>query len=75
LETEKKKFRLCLIQFNIVAIKKYHPPPPGNLKCNKLGIFQSLKLRILAVKILPIPLKLNFAPNTSGCYGLKHFSL
>jgi len=49
--------------------KKYRPS--GNLKFNKLGIFQSLKIRILMEEILPISLKLNFTPNTLGCYGLK----
>jgi len=48
--------------------KKYHLL--GNLKFNYLGIFQSLKLRILMEKVLPISLKLNFTPNTLGCYGL-----
>ena len=48
--------------------KKYHPS--GNLKFNYFGIFQSLKILILMEKILLISLKLNFAPNTSGCYGL-----
>jgi len=43
----------------------------GNLKFNYLGIFESLKLRILMETILPISLKLNFTPNTSGCYGLS----
>jgi len=42
----------------------------GNLKFNNLGIFQSLKLRILVEKILPISFTLNFTPNTFGCYGL-----
>jgi len=46
-------------------LKKYHPS--GNLKINNLGIFQSLKFRILMEKILPISLKLNFTPNTLGC--------
>jgi len=49
--------------------KKYHHP--GNLKFNNLVIFQSLKLRISMEKILSISLKLNFSPNTLGCYGLK----
>jgi len=49
--------------------KKYHPS--GNLKFNDLGIFLSLKLRILVGKILPISLNLNITPNTLGCYGLK----
>jgi len=48
-------------------IKKYHPSE--NLKCINLGIFQSLKFRILMEKILPNSLKLNFTPNTLGCYG------
>jgi len=48
--------------------KKYHPS--GNLKFNYLGIFQSLKLRSLMRKILSISLKLNFTPNTLGCFGL-----
>jgi len=48
--------------------KKYHPL--GNLKCNILGISQSLKLRILKEKILPIPLNLKFTPNTLDRYGL-----
>ena len=41
------------------------------MKFNILGIFQSLKVRILKEKILPIPLKLNFTPNTLGSYGLN----
>ena len=40
------------------------------MKFNNLGIFQSLKLRILMGKILPISLKPDFTPNTLGCYGL-----
>jgi len=56
-------------QFSIVQIKKkYHHP--GNMEFNYLGIFQSLKLRISIEKILLISLKLNFTPNTLGCYGL-----
>jgi len=62
---------LTFFSVSIVTIqnKKYHPS--GNLKFINLGIFQSLKLRILTEKILPISLKLNFTPNTLGCYGLK----
>ena len=52
----------------IVSIKKKHPS--GNLKFNNLDIFQSLKLHYLTRKILQISLKLNFFPNTLGCYGL-----
>jgi len=48
--------------------KKYHPS--GNLKLTILGIFQSLKWRILVEKILPISLNLNFTPNTLGFHGL-----
>jgi len=47
--------------------KKYHSS--GNPKFYKLGIFQSLKVRNLMGKILRIPLKLNFTPNTLACYG------
>ena len=32
--------------------------------------FQSFQLRILMEKILSVFLKLNFSPNTLGCYGL-----
>jgi len=49
-------------------LKMYHSSV--NLKFNYLGIFQSLKLRILMGKVLSISLKLNFTPNTLGCYGL-----
>jgi len=48
--------------------KKYQSS--GNLKFNNLGIFQSLKSRILMEKILLIFLKLKFTPNTLGCKGL-----
>jgi len=51
-----------------LQFKKYHSP--GNLKFNNLGVFQSLKLRILGRKILPISLKLSFTPDTLGSYGL-----
>jgi len=57
-------------EFSIVRIlKKYHPS--GHLNFNNVGIFQSSKLRILMEKkFLSISLKLNFTPNTLGCYGL-----
>ena len=55
-------------QFNTVTIHKISPL--WNLKFDYLGIFQSLKLRILMEKILSISQKLNFAPNTLDCYGL-----
>jgi len=42
--------------------KKYHPS--GNLEFNNLGNFQSLALRLLVEKILPISLKLNFTSDT-----------
>jgi len=48
--------------------KKYRPSE--NLKFNNLRIFQSLELRILVEKIVPISLTLNFTPNTLGCCGL-----
>jgi len=51
--------------YSIVTIqKKYNPS--GRLKFNHLGIFQSLKLRILMAKILSISYKLNFTPITLG---------
>jgi len=53
--------------------KKYHPSE--NLKFNNLGLFQSLKLRNIMGKILPISLKFNFTPNTLGCYGLNDLFL
>jgi len=49
--------------------KKYHSS--GNLKFNPLGIFQSLKLRILMGKSLSTSLKLDFTPNALGGYGLR----
>jgi len=61
-----------LISSLLSIFKKYHPS--GNRKFNNLGLFQILKLRNLAGKILQIPLKLNFIPNNLGCYGLKIFS-
>jgi len=48
--------------------KKYRPS--GNLNFNNLGISQGLKWRNSMGKILRISLKLNFTPNTLGCYGL-----
>jgi len=51
--------------------KEYHPSEKR--KFNNLGLFQSLKLRILMEKILSISLMLNFTPNTLGCYGLIFF--
>jgi len=62
----KKYFRGSSVQF-CENLKKYHPS--GNLKFNYLDIFQSLKLRILMEKILPISLKLNFTPNTWAVMG------
>jgi len=52
-------------QISIVTIIKYHPS--GNLKFNYLGILQSL-IAYFNRKILSISLKLNFTPNTLGCY-------
>jgi len=49
--------------------KEYHPS--GNLNFNILGNSQSLKLRILVEKLLPISLKLNFTPNTLDFCGLR----
>jgi len=49
--------------------KKYHSYK--NLEFKNLGIFLSLKFHNLMGKIPRIPLKLNFTPNTLGCYGLS----
>ena len=56
--------------FSSVFSKFEKYDPPGNLLFNNLGIFKSLKLRNLVGKIFRISLKLNFTPNTFGCYGL-----
>jgi len=56
--------------FSLVLSKFKNYRPSGNLKFNTLGIFQSLKLRALRGKILPISLKLNFTPNNLGCSGM-----
>jgi len=53
--------------------KKFHLSE--NLKFNNLGIYQSLKLRNLMGKILRISFKLNFTPNTLGCYGLSIYHI
>jgi len=58
----------ALSQFN-----KYRPSEKLNI--NNFGIFQILKLRIFVRKILPVSLKLNFTPNTFGCYGLSRINL
>jgi len=68
---EKEKNILEELFSSVLPQLKKYPPPPGNLEFNYLGIFQSLKLRISMEKILLISLKLNFTPNTLGCYGLK----
>jgi len=57
-----------LFSSELSQLKKYHPS--GNLKFNNLGISQSLKLLILVEKIRPISPKLNFTPNTLGCYQI-----
>jgi len=56
-------------QFSLVIqIKKYHPS--GNLKFNNLG-FPKLEIAYFNGKKF-FKLKLNFTPNTLGCYGLKN---
>jgi len=67
----RKKYFRGSSQLSIVIIEKYHPF--GNLNFYYLGISRSLRLRILMEKILSISLKLNFTPNTLGCYGLIPF--
>jgi len=46
--------------------KTYYPS--GNLKFTILDIFQSLKVRLLMKKVLPISFKLNLTANPLGCY-------
>jgi len=58
-----------LISSVLSHFKKYQPS--GNLKRNNSGMFQGLKFCILMEKVLLISLKLNFTPNTLGCYGLS----
>jgi len=65
----KKNILEDLFSSVLSQFKKYHPSE--NLNFNYLGIFQSLKSRIFMKKILLISLKLNFTPNTLGCYGLS----
>jgi len=64
---QRKNILQDLFSSVLSQFRKYHPSE--NLKFNNLGIFQSLKLRILMEKILPISLKLNFTPNTLGGMG------
>jgi len=52
----------------MMQFKKYHTFE--NLEFNYLGIFQKLKIAHFYGKILSISLRLNFTPNTLGCYGL-----
>jgi len=68
--SETEKFILEYLLSSVLSqFKKCHAS--GNSKFNNLGIFQSSKFRILMEKkIRPIYLKLNFTPNTLGCYGL-----
>jgi len=66
----RKKYFRESFQFSVAKIKKKYLFS-GNLKFKYLRIFQSLKLRILKEKIISIYLKLNFTPNTLGCYGFN----
>jgi len=55
----------------VLSKLKKNITPFGNLKVNNIGFFKSLRLRNLMGKILRISLRLNFIPNTLGCYGLR----
>jgi len=56
----RKKYFGRSFQFSIFTFKKeYHPS--GNLNFNNLSIFQTLRLRILKEKILPISLQILWA--------------
>jgi len=63
-----KKYLTRSFPFSI-TVKKYHSS--GNLKFNFLGIFQSLKLRILMEEVPSISLKRNVTSNTLGVYGFN----
>jgi len=67
----KKNILQDLFTSELSPLKKYNPPE--KLKFNYLGIFQSLKWRILKGKFLSTILNLNFTLNTLGCYGLILF--
>jgi len=69
---QKKNILSDLFSSVLSQFQKYHPS--GNLNYNILGIFRRLKLRNFMGKILGISLKLNFTPNTLGCYGLSVYS-
>jgi len=66
---QQKKYFKRSFQFSIVTVlKKYRLSKI--LKFNNLGNFQTLKLRTLIEKILPISLNLNLTANTLHCYRL-----
>jgi len=65
----RKKYFRGSSEFSIATIQKiYHP---RKTEINYLGISESLQLRITLEKFLSSSHKLNFTPNTSGCYGLS----
>jgi len=66
----KKNMLEDLFKLELSQCKKYHPS--GNLEFNYLGIVQSLKVRLIMEKILPISLKLKLTPNTLGGDRLLH---
>ena len=59
---QKKNILGDLVSSVLSHFKKYHPSV--NLKFSNSGIFQSSKFRHLMGKILRIPLKLIFTPNS-----------
>jgi len=67
---KRKKILEDLFSSVLSQFKNFHPS--GNPKFDNLGIFQSLKLRNFMGKVPRISLKLNFTPNTLGCYGLNY---
>jgi len=58
----RKKYFRGSFSSALPQFKKDHAS--GSMKFNNLGIFKSLKLRILVGKNIPIFLKLNFTSNT-----------
>jgi len=63
-------FKEDLFSSDLSQLKKYHNS--RNLQFINLGIFHSFKFRFSKGKVLSISHKLNFTPNTLGCYGLTH---
>jgi len=66
---QKKKYFRGYFQFSIITIKKISPPWKPEIQSFRQ--FPKLKIAYFNGKIVSISLKLNFSPNTLGCYGLR----